>query len=281
MSLVRLEERLDAAVRSLGTAAVGFSGGVDSALLAAALQRYRPANAAPPIAVTATSATTSDDERSNARRVASEIGIRLIELETGEMRDTDFLANGPDRCYHCKRIRFAAILEKLRAIEESEGIAYTLCDGSNADDAHDYRPGRRALLEFGIRSPLAEIGMTKTEIRVLAEKWRLSCAARPSNPCLATRIPYHTPPTEESLRRIEAAEKFLVGVGFPVCRVRLDEPLVARIEIERSEIPRLAAAPLAERLAERFAALGFVRFSIDSEGFVSGKMNRLGGVGED
>ena len=269
-----LPERLSAAIPPLGPCAVGFSGGVDSALLAAALLRFRSPDIPPPIALTAESATTSDDERCNAQRVAAEIGIRLLTLETDEMRDPQFLANGPERCYYCKRIRFAAMRDALLSLEKSEKIRYTLCDGSNADDANDYRPGRRALAELGVRSPLAEAGLTKAEIRALAAEWGLSCAERPSNPCLVTRFPYGMTPTDEALRRVEAAERWLKMAGFPICRVRLLLPLEARIEVPREETPKLLAPPLAEQLTANLTALGFQHIHVDPEGFVSGKMNR-------
>lgn len=278
--------------------AVAFSGGVDSATLAKALvlaTERRPTlttgvKKAPPTGFFAVGATSTDAERKEARQLAAEIGIALQVLETQELNDERFVANSPERCYWCKKIRFAelgrlaiATLRPARKngednalqLVENKRVQMLLVDGTNADDANDFRPGTKAAREAGVRSPFAELGITKAEIRALARSWGLSVAEKPSNPCLATRIGYGLPLDVATLRRIEAAEIAVKRFGFSTCRVRVDAPGAARIEVPESEIDAASTPDVRRALVAELRSLGFAFVSLDLEGFASGKGNRI------
>ncbi len=288
--------------------AVAFSGGVDSATLAKALvlaterrgtlttedgtaTRVRKA---PPTGFFAVGATSTDEEKRDANRLAAEIGIALQVLETTELNDGRFVANSPERCYWCKKIRFAELgrlaFATLRSAANAERekkengasqpvekleFPLVLIDGTNADDASDFRPGTKAAREAGVRSPFAELGITKAEIRALARSWGLSVAEKPSNPCLATRVGYGIPLDVATLRRIEAAEIAVKRFGFSTCRVRVDAPGTARIEVPEAEIDAASTPEVRRRLVAELRALGFAFVSLDLEGFASGKGNRI------
>lgn len=284
--------------------AVAFSGGVDSATLAKALvlaTERRPTlttedgaatevRKSPPTGFFAVGATSTDEEKRDAGRLAAEIGIALQVLETQELNDSRFVANSPERCYWCKKIRFAELgrlaVESLRTTRkngedgalqsvEKEEVPLVLVDGTNADDANDFRPGTKAAREAGVRSPFAELGITKAEIRALARDWGLSVAEKPSNPCLATRIGYGLPLDVATLRRIEAAEVAVRRFGFSTCRVRVDAPGAARIEVPESEIDAASTPDVRRALVAELRALGFAFVALDLEGFASGKGNRI------
>ena len=284
--------------------AVAFSGGVDSATLAKALVLATERRAtlttedgvatgvkkAPPTGFFAVGATSTEEEKREARVLADEIGIALQVLKTQELNDERFVANSPDRCYWCKKIRFAELgrlaVATLRSAEgdgvdgatqtaEKEWFPLVLVDGTNADDANDFRPGTKAAREAGVRSPFAELGITKAEIRELARRWGLSVAEKPSNPCLATRIGYGLPLDVASLRRIEAAEVAVKRFGFSTCRVRVDAPGAARIEVPENEIDAASTPETRRALVAELRALGFAFVSLDLEGFASGKGNRI------
>ena len=225
--------------------------------------------------VFAISPTSSQSDIDNARAVARQIGLRLVEIDSsGELDLPAFRTNAPDRCYHCKKYRFSAIQDLIDRQHRAGEPRRTLLDGENADDRGGRRPGERAAAELGVRSPLAELGIGKAEVRRLARELGLSTADRPSNPCLATRLLYGLTPTAELLRRVEEAEKILRAEGFSVCRVRVDSPVTARIEVPAGEIPRVLAGGVKEAILEKFLRLGFAAVSLDLEGFVSGKMDR-------
>ena len=225
--------------------------------------------------VFAISPTSSQSDIDNARAVARQIGLRLVEIDSsGELDLPAFRTNAPDRCYHCKKYRFSAIQDLIDRRRRAGEPRRTLLDGENADDRGGRRPGERAAAELGVRSPLAELGIDKAEVRRLARELGLSTADRPSNPCLATRLLYGLTPTAELLRRVEEAEKILRAEGFSVCRVRVDPPVTARIEVPAGEIPRVLAGGVKEAILEKFLRLGFAAVSLDLEGFVSGKMDR-------
>ncbi len=284
--------------------AVAFSGGVDSATLAKALvlaTERRPTLAtedgtprgvkkASPTGFFAVGATSTDEEKREARVLAAEIGIALQVLETQELNDERFVANSPERCYWCKKIRFAELgrlavatlrparkNEKNGALQpvENKEVPLILIDGTNADDANDFRPGTKAAREAGVRSPFAELGITKAEIRALARGWGLSVAEKPSNPCLATRIGYGLPLDVATLRRIEAAEIAVKRFGFSTCRVRVDAPGAARIEVPECEIDAASTPDVRRALVAELRSLGFAFVSLDLEGFASGKGNRI------
>lgn len=251
------------AVRGLGSAVVAFSGGADSSLVAVAAQEALGTRA---LAVTAISDTLPAREREAAARTAAAIGIRHLELPLDELVSTEFVANGPDRCYHCKRVRMGGII----ACARDNGFRAVL-DGTNADDAGDWRPGRRACGELGVRSPLAEAGIGKSAVRALLRELGLAVHDKPSTPCLSSRIPYGSPVTKQKLRQIEQAEEALHLLGLREVRVR-HHGAVAMIEVPREDAPRvLSAVGLAGRLRE----IGFDHAALDIEGLRSGSLNRV------
>lgn len=243
---------------------VAFSGGVDSALLCAAAQIAAPGQA---LAVNVVSPVNPPGEDDEARDFAHQIGIAFEALEYDDLQGENFAENPPDRCYHCK-------LTRLRLLQELAGQRgfRTVVEGSNADDRLDYRPGSRAVAELGVRSPLAEAGLTKAEIRAIARALGLPVWDRPSAPCLATRFPYGSRITPEGLRQVAEAEAFLQERGFSPLRVRhLGDS--ARIEIAPAEFGRLAA--LHAEVAVHFRALGFQYVSLDLQGYRMGSLNEV------
>ncbi len=260
-------DSLLASLREAGTCLVAFSGGVDSTFL---LHAAREALEDGVLAVTATSPTYPASEREEAGRIASGWGIRHRFVESNELAIPGFSSNPPDRCYHCKRELFGLLLE----IARREGFAAVL-DGSNADDLNDFRPGRRAARELGIRSPLLECGFSKEEIRELSRHFGLPTADKGSFACLSSRFPYGTPITEESLRRVEACEEILRRFAFRQFRVRVHGE-VARIEVGREEIPRLFEEEVSGAVHEGFRRNGFLYVSVDLKGYRTGSMNEGG-----
>lgn len=248
----------------MGSAVVAFSGGVDSAFL---LHAAKKALGGRVLAVTATSPTYPRSEREEAVRLADLFGVPHRLVESNELEIPGFSENPPDRCYHCKKELFGI----LAGIAREEGYA-AVCDGSNADDARDFRPGRRAAKEWSVRSPLLENGLTKEAIRRLSRSFGLPTADRGSFACLSSRFPYGTAIDEAKLRRVEACEETLRGFGFRQFRVRVHGE-VARIEVERDEIPRLFEPEIAEAVHARFLENGFLYVSVDLKGYRTGSMN--------
>ncbi len=239
-----------------------FSGGVDSVTLA----KGAIESGADTTGIFVGSPTSTADDLDQIDRIAQECGVALLKIKGDEMNDSQFLQNDSKRCYYCKKNRY----EAMRNMAGSR----ILLDGSNADDLNDYRPGTAAVRELGIRSPLAELGINKNQVRTLARFWNLSVADKPSNPCLATRLAYGLQINKERLEMIDKGESFLRRNGFPVCRLRMDAPCSARIEVDPQELDRLVRQPLRSELIQYFQSLGFQFVSVDLEGFLSGKMNR-------
>jgi pyridinium-3,5-biscarboxylic acid mononucleotide sulfurtransferase len=243
---------------------VACSGGVDSVLLAAVAARVLGDRA---LAATAVSPSLATGELDDARDAARAAGIRHVEVTTNELQDPAYAANAPDRCFHCKDIAYGT----FTALAAREGIAVVI-DGTNADDHGDFRPGRRAAREHGVRSPLAEAGLGKQEIREWARELGLAVWDKPAAACLSSRVPYGSPVTLEKLTRIDRAEAALKALGFRQCRVR-DHDGVARVEVD--------AAQLAEAIAQReplvaaVRAAGFSYVTLDLEGFRSGSLNEV------
>lgn len=249
---------------SCGSVLVACSGGVDSVLLAAVAAKVLGENA---VAATAVSPSLASGELDDARAAAKAAGIRHIEVPTDEIENPAYAANAPDRCFHCKDTAYGT----FTALAARENIAVVV-DGTNADDSGDYRPGRQAAKEHGVRSPLAEAGMTKQEIRDWARELGLSVWDKPAAACLSSRVPYGSPVTLEKLTRIDKAEAALKALGFRQCRVR-DHGTVARIEIETALLPDLLEKRESVVAALKTAGFGYV--SLDLEGFRSGSMNEV------
>ncbi|MDR2007103.1 MAG: ATP-dependent sacrificial sulfur transferase LarE [Acidaminococcales bacterium] len=249
------------------SAAIAFSGGVDSSFLAAAAKKALRGRTA---AVTAVSPTLSALERANARTAAAEIGIKHVEIASDETGVPEFAANNADRCYYCKKYR----LKDICLWAEKNGYEWVL-EGSNADDAYDYRPGIKALAEYPkVKSPLKDSGLRKDEIRALAKDWGLSFWDKPSSPCLASRIKYGVPVTAGRLKMIEDAEAAVAAYcpGKSNIRVRCHEDL-ARIEVDAEIFPVLAERRVAGEIAEKLAKLGFSFVTLDLAGFRTGSLN--------
>lgn len=262
-------EKLKEIIGSLGKAVVAFSGGVDSTfLLKECLDSLGDGNV---IAVTAVSPTYPETERNEAGELARQLGGRLVILDALEMNNPDFVANKPDRCYHCKTELFKAIREVAR----KSGFSHIL-EGSNIDDLSDYRPGRRACVEAGTMSPLMEAGLSKADIRALSKERGLPTHDKPAQACLASRIPYGTPVTIDRLKRIELSEAFIRTLGLSQVRVRHDGN-TARIEVQEKDLP--AILEYRNVIAEKLMDLGFTYVALDLRGYRTGSMNDV--IGEE
>ncbi len=248
----------------MGPVVVAFSGGVDSGLLAAAAYEALGEHM---LAVTIHSPVDPLGDQDAATALARQVGFAHQSVEMNDLDNPDFVANPPDRCYFCKKAR----LKALQELGERRGYPVAL-EGSNADDEGDYRPGKRAVVELGVRSPLAEIGLTKAEIRAISRVKGLVVWDRPSAPCLATRFPYGTPITISGLECIGQAEQFLARLGFQPVRVRYGEAQV-RIEVVPDEIVRLVGQR--EGIVRKMKELGFKYVAVDLEGYRSGSMNEV------
>jgi pyridinium-3,5-biscarboxylic acid mononucleotide sulfurtransferase len=258
---------LKSRLAGLDRVAVAFSGGVDSTFLLAVAKDVLGKDRV--LAVTAVSEIHPKGEIGDAKRLARMIGVRHLLVDSGDMKDEAFLTNPPERCYACKTRVFSA----LRALAAEHGMK-AVVDGTNADDSADFRPGRRALKELGIVSPLQEAGLTKREIRALSQKRGLPTWNRPALACLATRIPYGTRITPALLKRIDAGETALRGMGFIQVRVR-DHGDLARIEIAPGEMNRIRKPGLFPKIVKRFKAAGYRYVTLDLEGYRAGSLNEV------
>jgi uncharacterized protein len=258
------EQRLHSLLSQLGSVIVAFSGGADSAYLAHAAHKVLGARA---LAVTAESASYPDAHRQLALRVAREFDIPHEVIHTAEIQRPEYRANPANRCYFCKD----ELYSHLATLARARGFAVVV-DGSNADDRGDYRPGRQAAREHGVRSPLDEVELSKADIRALSHAAGLPTWDVPASACLSSRIPYGSEVTEEKLRTIEAAENVLRELGFRVFRVRHHETL-ARLEIAKDEMPRALEPAVAERLTRGLRALGYQHVTVDLQGYRLGSLN--------
>jgi uncharacterized protein len=267
----RKEEHLAAWLGEQPSVLLGFSGGVDSAYLGCvAVETLGPERT---LAAIGRSPSYPDEQWATARTIAEKVGLPVLEVDTHEMEDPRYAANPTNRCYFCK----TELWSVLERVARERGIA-TIIDGTNADDRSDWRPGRQAAHEHAIRSPLAEVGMTKADIRLLSRRRGLPTWSKPSSPCLSSRLPYGTPVTAPRLRQVESAEGALRQLGVVGdLRVRHHGDL-ARVELDRRELDDWLQPERLAALRDAVIAAGFSRVAIDLRGFRSGSLNVLSGV---
>jgi len=263
-ALVTKQAALHRLLHDCSSVIVAYSGGVDSAYLAHAATSVLGSRA---ICITADSASYPAHHRQLAAGLARQFGFHHEIIRTGEMERPEYRANPANRCYYCKH----ELYTHLARIARERAIA-VIIDGNNADDRGDYRPGRQAAREFGVRSPLDEVALTKAEVRALSRMAGLPTWNEPASACLSSRIPYFSEVTGEKLRMIERAEAVLRDLGFEICRVRHHDAL-ARIELGRDEIARALEPAMAETIDRELRAIGYQHVTVDLRGYRLGSLN--------
>lgn len=264
--LDRKEEELFSILEGLGRVMVAYSGGADSAYLAWAAHRVLGDNA---IAITADSASIPESHKRDAEALARQCGFRHEYIPTFEFDNPDYARNDANRCFHCKDELFT----RLEEVGRQRGFAHIVY-GVNQDDLGDYRPGQNAAAIHQVRAPLMEAGLTKAEIRELSRRAGLPTWDRPASACLASRVPYGTPVTVETVKTVERGEEAVKTLGFRQFRVRYHGELV-RLEFAKEELEKALTVEMAARLTAIFKPLGFHYVAIDLEGYRQGSMNEV------
>jgi len=263
-----LEEKLKKLknlLENIKNAVIAFSGGVDSTFLLKIAKEILKDKV---LAVTLASPLYPERELKASQEIAGNIGVKHLMVEENSiLKNVDFINNPPNRCYLCKRIMFKTIFNITKEYNFS-----CVADGSNMDDLEDYRPGRKALEELGVRSPLLEVGLSKKEIRELSKKFGLSTADKPSLACLASRFPYGHKITKELLKRVDEGEEFLRELGIKQVRVRNHND-IARIEVDKEGLSIILMEETRKSIVEKFHNLGYVYVSLDLECYRTGSMN--------
>jgi pyridinium-3,5-biscarboxylic acid mononucleotide sulfurtransferase len=261
--MIEKERALRDTLTSLGSVIIAYSGGVDSAYLACVAHDTLGDRA---LAVTADSPSYSEHHRHMAVQIAERFGLHHEIIRTHELERPEYRANPVNRCYYCKHELYTHLSRM------AVGRRAVIVDGTNADDRGDYRPGRQAAREFGVRSPLDEVHLGKDEIRELSRRAGLPSWDEPASACLSSRIPYHAEVTDEKLRVIERAEEVLRSLGFSICRVRHHDDL-ARLEVGREELQRALAPEVAAVIVRELKAIGYRYVTIDLQGYRTGSLN--------
>jgi pyridinium-3,5-biscarboxylic acid mononucleotide sulfurtransferase len=260
------QEKLFDSLRPMGRAIVAFSGGTDSAYLAWAAHQVLGSGA---LAITADSASLPESHKRDAEAFVARFGIPHEYIETREFDNPAYTQNSPDRCFHCKDELFM----RLADLGRNRGYEHVLY-GVNLDDLGDYRPGQNAAKKHDVAAPLADVGLTKAEIRELSRRAGLPTWDRPASACLSSRIPYGTPVTIENVKTVETGEEQLKALGFRQFRVRFNGPTV-RIEIAPEEMPKALTLEMAQHFTGIFKALGFQYVTLDLEGYRQGSLNEV------
>ncbi|MBI4848310.1 MAG: ATP-dependent sacrificial sulfur transferase LarE [Nitrospirae bacterium] len=266
MTLDEKFTKLKDGLKAMDKVIIAYSGGVDSAFL---LKAASLSGLSDILAVTGISESLQKDELSTAKELASSLNIKHLTIMTEELSNENYANNPPDRCYYCKKDLFG----KLREIAEKENCPFVL-DGTNADDAKDWRPGRRAAMEEGVRSPLLDAGLSKKEIRELSRSLGLSTWDKPAAPCLSSRFPYGRKITAEALDRVSRAETFIKKFGIKELRVR-DHAETARIEVNAEDFKALTDDAIRNEIVSFLKSLGYKYVTLDLQGFRSGSGNEV------